>query len=179
MQFLFAYWLSAAVTSSALGFESSVCVRSPEKVAGWSVLQSPRLPGWSLSLPSGFDRDSAEKSFDQNNPGKAHNSRWHSSDSQLSVLRIDSGDYAFMLPEASDTLPEYSRCVEQIAGGEAIIVSYNKLTSVGEAYAGPFLVLVDLKMSDGQRFQMYGSARHRSAYEQLLAAVRTFRRNSR
>ena len=179
MHFLLAVWLSTSVSNAAVGLQAARCVRPTTNVAGWSILETSRLPAWRLSLPWEFKRDAAEASFDQNNPGKAHGSRWHSSDSQLSILRIDSGEYAFTLPEASDTLPEYSRCVEPIAGGEAIIVSYNKLTSVGEAYAGPFLVLVDLKTSRGEHFQMYASARHRPAFEQMLAAVRTFRRNPR
>lgn len=162
-----------------LGFAPPVqrarCHRPPVRVDSWATAQSPRLPGLTLRLPPQFTGDSGESAYDAAHPGAANGSRWaHPDGSHISVVRVSERDPAITLPAASDTLAEYSRCVERRDGGRLIVVSYNRLTEVGDlAFLGPFMIFADLQGADGIRIQAFGSATTRQSFEQLLGTVRT------
>lgn len=151
------------------------CHRLSVRVGDWAAAQSPRLPSLTLRLPPQFTRDSAEGAYDAAHPGVADGSRWtHPDGSQLSVLRVSVENPAFAVPTPSDTLAEYSRCVERRDGARLVVVSYDRLTDVGDlAFVGPFLIYADFQGAGGIHLQAFGSARTRESFEQLLGAVRT------
>jgi hypothetical protein len=173
------FGLLLAVVGLVSPEQSPICRRRIAPVQAWVVSRSPRLPGLTLRLPIQFIRDSAEDSYDASHPGAANGSRWaHANGSQLSIMRVNAGEPEFLLPTPSDTLPEYKRCVERVDRWGMVLVSYNRLTEVGDlAFIGPFLIFANLGTANGSRLQVTGSATSRESYEQLQVAVRTLRRD--
>jgi hypothetical protein len=165
------------VTLSVLpGIARAACVRPTLRAAEWPAASSPRLPGVRLRLPVAFARDSAEDTYPLDPAPRG--SRWtDGEDAQVSVFLTDGAGSPLLsagLPVREAGRGEFSRCVERAGSGWLTIVSYNKREEVGDmAYIGPFQVFAEYRSARGTVIHFAGFSKSRSAFEQLLAAVRT------
>jgi|GEM_PF-1776288 len=77
------------------------------------------------------------------------------------------------MPQPTQSLPEYTRCVESRGGSEITIVHYKRDEWAGDGYLGPYHVFAEYVTSSGRLLQAYASAKSLDVMESLVASLRT------
>jgi len=169
----------------------SVCRRPIDKTSEWPEFGTAkhqatiRIPPSLRQQPWEAASESAKAGGRQQVP--RYGTAWDNTYSQFYVSVLDSVKLVYPGPAE----PEESICIERIDGARATIASSNRGGSVKRPISsnsqprasgdsagplGPYMVETTMRYPDGLSVLMYGTASTKEQQNQMLAAMRTFRR---
>jgi hypothetical protein len=159
--------------------QDSPCRRPSIKTSKWQEFAAARRT-ITVRIPPSFRQDPYDPALKIAEAATLHPpsaSGWGNKagigSAQLTIGRRDSVKLVFTGPKEA----EESLCIETIDGANATIISYKwTIHSGDDVYLGPYVVLANVRFSDGLALQVFGQGRTREQQNQMLAAIRSIRR---